>query len=160
MLIQGYNLHSTDMSGTILGWGLLDQCASPESCWLFCTNNSTRTVILLQRGFKHISFLPSASKEKKAEPFEDTEANMGSWTLPLLCCKLYVSELESVVMCYSAIPCSYLHGLQFYNVWGCRPAAFSWHAATFGPLPHSISLKVLLLSFVGCICLCLNPFWT
>lgn len=35
MLIQGYNLHSTDKSGTILGWGLLDQCASTETCWLF-----------------------------------------------------------------------------------------------------------------------------
>lgn len=35
VLIQGYNLHSTDMSGAMPEWGLLDQCASPESCWLF-----------------------------------------------------------------------------------------------------------------------------
>lgn len=79
LLIQGYNLHSTDMSGTILGWGLLDQCASPESCWLFCTYNNTRTVILLQGGFIHISFLPNASKKKKkAKCFEDMKRTRGA----------------------------------------------------------------------------------
>lgn len=35
MLIQGYNLHSTDKSGSILRRGLWDQCASTETCWLF-----------------------------------------------------------------------------------------------------------------------------
>lgn len=53
MLIQGYNLHSTDKSGSILRWGLWDQCASTETCWLFSrTNNSTGTVIFIFFFFK------------------------------------------------------------------------------------------------------------
>lgn len=107
------------------------------------------------RGGLNTSAFCEVLVKKRTKPFEDTGANMGSKTLLVFCCKVHLSELGSVVMCYGAMPSSYLQG--------CRPAAFLDTQLHFGRLPHNISLKVLLLSlrlFVGCICLCLNPFPT
>ena len=66
----------------------------PRELLTFCTNNSTATVILLQRGFKHISSL-SVSKEEGSMLYEDTAANMVRSRLPVPCCK-HFSVLDCV----------------------------------------------------------------
>lgn len=77
--------------------------------------------------------------------------------LPVLCCKLHVSEVESVMMCYNAMPYS---GVQFYNVWRCRSAAYFGTQLHLAHCHTAFPWKRKLLSlslFLGCICLHLTP---
>lgn len=73
-------------------WGLLDQCASPESCWLFALTIVKQQWFYCRRGLK--TSVCCQVKVKKINPSGcNRSANMVNKMLIFLCCKLCAAVL-------------------------------------------------------------------